>query len=165
MAVRGIVLIGDEMLRKVSHPITRFDEKLGRLIDDMWDTLEDAEGAGLAAVQIGIMRRIAVVDVGDGNRYEIINPEIIEEDGACDGVEGCLSIPEKRYMVRRPQKVVVRAQDRHGETFEVTGEDILARCFAHEIDHMNGVLYIDHLQDDAEALADDDDDDINEDEA
>ena len=158
MAVRGIVLYGDEMLRKVSHPITRFDEKLGRLIDDMWDTLADAEGAGLAAVQIGIMRRIAVVDVGDGNRYEIINPEIIEKDGACDGVEGCLSIPEKRYMVRRPQKVVVRAQDRHGETFEVTGEDMLARCFAHEIDHMDGVLYIDHVQDDAEALPDDDGD-------
>lgn len=137
--------IGDESLRKVCKPMQKFDLRLWLLLRDMADTMYKAEGVGLAAPQVGILRRVVVVDVGDG-LIELVNPEIISVEGEQAGPEGCLSVPGKRGFVRRPQKVTVRAQDRKGKFFEVTGEDLLARCLCHEIDHLDGVLYTDKME-------------------
>ena len=144
MAVKEIVKFGDDRLRKVCHPVEKFNLRLWLLLRDMADTMYDAEGVGLAGPQIGILRRVVVIDVQDDNGLiELINPEIIAMEGEQAGPEGCLSKPGRQGFVARPDKVTVRAQDRHGKFFEITGEGLLARAFCHEIDHLDGKLYID----------------------
>lgn len=142
MALRNIVKNGDPTLRKVSRSVINFDEKLSVLLDDMADTMYDADGCGLAAPQVGILRRICIVDVGDG-LIELVNPVIVEESGVQQETEGCLSCPNEYGTTKRPMKVTVRAQDRNGNTFTVSGEGLKARAFCHEIDHLNGILFID----------------------
>ena len=145
MAIRNIVKIGDEILHKVCRTQLDFDERLATILDDMKETMYAAEGVGLAAPQIGILRRYCIVDVGDG-LVELINPVIIEESGVQTEVEGCLSLPGESGVTKRPMKVTVRAQNRYGENFTVTGEGLLARALCHEIDHLDGVLYIDRVK-------------------
>ena len=140
--IRKIVKLGDETLRKQSKPMQTFDLRLWLLLRDMADTMYKADGVGLAAPQVGILRRVVVVDTGDG-LVELINPEIIAREGEQAGAEGCLSLPGRQGYVVRPQKVTVRAQDRKGKPFEITAEGLKARAFCHEIDHLDGVLYID----------------------
>lgn len=140
--VRKIVKLGDEALRKPCKPMPKFDLRLWLLLRDMADTMYDADGVGLAGPQVGILRRVVVIDVGEG-LIELVNPEIISMEGEQAGTEGCLSIPGRQGWVVRPQKVTVRAQDRKGKWFELTGEDLLARALCHEIDHLDGKLYID----------------------
>ena len=144
MAVRNIVEKGDPILRKISRSVLNFDEKLATLIDDMIETMHNADGVGLAAPQVGILRRICVIDVGDGP-IELVNPVIIKEEGEQVGSEGCLSVPGQSGIIKRPMKVTVKAQDRKGNTFEISGEELLARAFCHEIDHLNGILYVDKV--------------------
>lgn len=141
MAKRNIVTTGDPILTKVCRPVEKFDPKLHQLLDDMLETLEEANGVGLAAPQVGLLRRICIIDVGDGV-IELINPEIIETSGTQDDAEGCLSFPGEYGMVERPNFAKVRAQNRDGEFYEVEGEGLLARAFCHEIDHLNGVLFV-----------------------
>lgn len=144
MAVKQILKFGDPTLRKMSHPVQKFNLRLWLLLRDMAETMYENEGAGLAGPQIGILRRAVVIDIGDERGLtELINPEIIHCEGEQGGAEGCLSKPGRQGFVVRPKKVTVRAQDRHGKTFELTGEDLLARCICHEVDHLNGVLYTD----------------------
>ena len=144
--VRKILKLGDEALRKTCKPMQKFDLRLWLLLRDMADTMYKAEGVGLAAPQVGILRRVVVIDVGDDNGLiELVNPEIIAVEGEQAGSEGCLSLPGRRGYVVRPNKVTVRARDRKGKTFEITGEGLLARAFCHEIDHLDGVLYIDKM--------------------
>ena len=144
MAVREILKFGNETLRKISHPVQKFDLRLRLLLRDMADTMYEAEGVGLAAPQVGILRRVIVIDVQDDHGLiELINPVILSTEGEQAGPEGCLSKPGRQGYVVRPQKVTVRAQDRHGKFFEITGEGLLARAFCHEIDHLDGKLYID----------------------
>ncbi len=145
MATRKIVKLGDEVLRKTCKKVEKFDLRLALLLKDMADTMHDADGVGLAAPQVGILRRIVVIDVGDENGViELINPEIVKVSTETQtGREGCLSLPERQGIVTRPKVVTVRAQDRHGNHFEITGEDLLARAFCHELDHLDGKLYID----------------------
>ena len=144
MDKKEILIFGNETLRKVSHKVEKFNLRLWLLLRDMADTMYEAEGVGLAGPQIGILRRVVVIDVGDENGLiELINPEIISTEGEQEGAEGCLSKPGRQGYVRRPNKVTVRAQDRHGKWFEITGEGLLARAFCHEIDHLDGKLYID----------------------
>ncbi len=144
MAIRNIVKIGDDVLRKVCRSQLTFDEKLHTVLDDMAETMYKAEGVGLAAPQIGILRRYCVVDVGDG-LIELINPVITEKSGRQTGSEGCLSIPDRFEEVVRPLKVTVRAQDRNGKNIVITAEGFKARAFCHEIDHLDGILYIDRI--------------------
>lgn len=141
MALRNIVTEGDSVLTKVSRPVTKFDRRLHVLLDDMTDTLVDAGGVGLAAPQVGVLRRAVVVDTGEDGILELINPEIIEESGEQTGLEGCLSVPGKYGIVTRPNYVKVRAQDRDGNWFEAEGEELIARCFCHELAHLEGQLY------------------------
>ena len=141
MALRNIVTVGDPALGKVCRPVTKFDKRLHQLIDDMIDTLYDSNGVGLAAPQVGVLRRVVVVDVGEGEILELINPEIIEQSGEQTGLEGCLSVPGKYGIVTRPNVVKVQAQDRYGEWFEAEGEELIARCFCHELAHLDGHLY------------------------
>lgn len=141
MALRNIVTVGDSVLNKVCRPVTHFDKRLSVLLDDMIDTLEDANGVGLAAPQVGVLRRVVVVDTGEDGILELINPEIIEESGSQSGVEGCLSVPGKYGIVTRPNVVKVRAQDRFGDWFDAEGEGLIARCFCHELAHLDGHLY------------------------
>jgi len=143
--LRKIVKLGDENLRKVCKPMPKFDLRLWLLLRDMKETMYKAEGVGLAAPQVGILRRVVVIDVGNG-LVELVNPEIIHMEGENGGAEGCLSIPDRQGYVVRPKKVTVRAQDRNGKFFEVTGEDLFARALCHEIDHLDGVLYIDKME-------------------
>ena len=144
MAVKEILKFGNETLRKPCHPVEKFNLRLNLLLRDMADTMYKADGVGLAAPQIGILRNVVVIDVQDEHGLiELINPEIVSSEGEQAGPEGCLSAPGRRGYVVRPNKVTVRAQDRHGKPFEITGEGLLARAFCHEIDHLNGVLYID----------------------
>lgn len=146
MAKRNIVKIGDDVLRKICRTQLTFDERLRQTLDDMRETMYAAEGVGLAAPQIGVLRRYCVIDVGDGI-IELINPVITEksEETQTDN-EGCLSIPDRSEVVTRPMKVTVRAQNRYGENITVTGEGLKARALCHEIDHLDGVLYIDHAK-------------------
>ena len=141
---RRILKLGDENLRKSAKPMTKFDLRLHLLLRDMADTMYKSEGVGLAAPQVGILRRVVVIDVGNG-LVELVNPEIIASEGENGGPEGCLSIPGRRGFVVRPMKVTVRAQDRKGKPFEVTGEDFFARALCHEIDHLDGVMYVDKM--------------------
>ena len=149
MALRKIVEQGDECLTKVCRPVTKFDRRLHDLLDDMAETLADANGAGLAAPQVGILRRVCLVLDEEAEEYlELINPEIIAQSGEQTGLEGCLSVPGKFGIVTRPYTVRVRAQDRDGAFFEVEDEALTARCFCHEIEHLDGHLFVertDHL--------------------
>ncbi len=144
MALRKIVLQGDECLTKVCRPVTDFNGRLHTLLDDMTDTLLDSGGVGLAAPQVGILRRVCVVLNEDNEVIELVNPEIIFTDGEQTGLEGCLSVPGKYGVVTRPEVVRVRAQDRNGDFFEVEDSDLTARCFCHEIEHLDGHLFIEH---------------------
>lgn len=144
MALRKIVLQGDECLTKVCRPVTDFNGRLHTLLDDMTDTLMDSGGVGLAAPQVGILRRVCVVLNEDDEVIELVNPEIIFTDGEQTGLEGCLSVPGKYGVVTRPEVVRVRAQDRNGDFFEVEDSDLTARCFCHEIEHLDGHLFIEH---------------------
>ena len=144
MGIRNIVKVGDDVLRKKSRPVERFDIKLHRLLDDMAETMYKAEGVGLAAVQVGILRRIVVIDCGDG-LLELVNPEIIKTEGEQEDVEGCLSVPGRNGITRRPMKVTVKAQDRDGNWCVYQGEGLKARCFCHELDHLDGVLFTDNM--------------------
>ena len=142
MAIRTILTEGDPALNKVCHPVTKFDDKLGDLLDDLKETLAKANGLGLAAPQVGILRRAVIVVDGEGEMLELVNPEIIDRKGEQDGLEGCLSVPGKWGYVKRPQWVKVKAQDREGNGFEVEGQDVTARCFCHELAHLDGHLYV-----------------------
>ena len=145
MAIRNIVKIGDPILAKKSRPVVNFDSRLAGILDDMKDTLYKAQGAGLAAVQVGILRRIVVMDCGDGY-LELVNPEIVERSEELQHeTEGCLSIPGKYGVTERPKSVIVKAQNREGKWCLYKGEDLKARCFCHEIDHLDGILYTSHL--------------------
>ena len=155
MATRRIVELGDPKLRKAAKPVEKFDFRLRTLLADMANTMYRAEGVGLAAPQVGILRRAVVVDVGEG-LYELVNPVIVACEGEQTGPEGCLSIPGRRGLVSRPERVTVRALDAKGEPIEVTGEGFLARAFCHEIDHLDGVLYVDKME---RELFDDDEED------
>ena len=148
MAKRKIVALGeDDVLRRHARMVEKFDDRLGVLLDDMAETMYDANGAGLAAPQVGILKRAVVIDVGDG-LIELVNPEIIATEGAAVNVESCLSVPGRCGTVERPEKVTVRAQDRSGEMIEVTGEGFLAMALCHELDHLDGVVYVDKMIED-----------------
>lgn len=145
MATRNIVKIGDDLLRKKSKPVKNFDENLWELLDDMAETMYKNQGAGLAAPQVGVLKRVVVMDIN--NMYlELINPEIIEASGEDICEEGCLSVGKRRELVKRPAKVTVKAQDRYGYEIVVTGEKYLARCICHETDHLDGILFIDRVE-------------------
>ena len=140
MALRNIITEGNPTLKKVCRPVTAFDDRLATLIDDMKETVVHANGVGLAAPQVAVLRRVVVVDLGD-EIVELVNPRILKTEGEQDGLEGCLSVPERYGMVKRPQKVTIEAQDRHGDWYEYEGEDLIARCFCHELEHLDGHLY------------------------
>ena len=143
MAKLNIVKIGDETLRRVCRPVEKITPRTVMLLDDMIETMRAADGVGLAAPQVGILRRIAVIEVEEGNVIELINPKIIAYAGEQQEQEGCLSIPGRWGITKRPKHVTVRAFNRHGEEFEVSGSDLLARALCHEIDHLDGKLFID----------------------
>ncbi|BCK78349.1 peptide deformylase [Vescimonas fastidiosa] len=144
MALRRIVLQGEDCLTKVCRPVTDFDNRLHILLNDMADTLLDSGGVGLAAPQVGILRRVCVVQNENDEIIELINPEIVYTQGEQTGLEGCLSVPGKFGVVTRPEVVRVRAQDRDGNFFEVEDSDLTARCFCHEIEHLDGHLFVEH---------------------
>ena len=137
MALRKILTQGDPTLNKKSRPVERFDERLHILLDDMKETLAAANGAGLAAPQVGILRRVVVVVDADDHMVELVNPELVYTEGEQTGLEGCLSVPGKYGLVTRPYKARIRAQDRNGQSFELDGEEIVARCFCHELEHLD----------------------------
>ena len=146
MALRKIVVQGEDCLNKVCRPVTEFNRRLHLLMDDLLDTLSEAGGAGLAAPQVGVLRRACVVMDDDTEEYiELINPSIIAQSGEQTGPEGCLSVPGKWGLVTRPNYVRVRAQDRDGKWFEVEGEGLTARCYCHELEHLDGHLYTEHI--------------------
>lgn len=161
MAIRQIRKKGDDILYKKCKEVKKFDEKLHILLDDMYETMKEYDGVGLAAPQVGILKRVVVIDVSDAEndkkkkgknkkeetigKIELVNPEIISESGEQIDNEGCLSVPEVYGEVKRPNKVTVKAQDRNGEWFEITGEKLLARAFCHELDHLEGKLFVDKV--------------------
>ncbi len=147
MAIRRILREGDETLRKISRPVTEVDRRVKQLLDDMADTMYSADGAGLAAPQVGVLRRLVVIDVGEG-LLQLVNPVIVKTEGKAVRSEGCLSIPGRRCTVERPAKVVVHALNRKGQKIEVEGVDFLAMALCHEIDHLDGILYIDKMIED-----------------
>ncbi len=140
MALRNILTDKEPALHKVCKPVVNFDAKLHRLLDDMRDTLIESGGVGLAAPQVGILRRVVLVDNGE-EILELVNPTLVETDGEQEGAEGCLSVPGKYGLVKRPYYAKVRAQDRDGNWYEAEGEELTARCFCHELDHLDGILY------------------------
>lgn len=142
MAVRTIRVIGDAILYKECKPVKEMTQRVEELIEDMFETMYENNGVGLAAPQVGILKQIVVIDVDDGNQYVLINPEIIEEEGSQTGQEGCLSVPGKAGIVTRPQKVKVKALDENMEEFVLEGEDLLARAICHECAHLHGQLYV-----------------------
>ena len=148
MGLRKILTDKDPALHKVCKPVTSFDKKLHKLLDDMRETLIDSQGVGLAAPQVGILRRVFLVDVGlDGEEIvEFINPQILETEGEQEGAEGCLSVPGRYGLVKRPYWVKVKAQDRYGEWFEAEGEELIGRCFCHENDHLDGIVYTEVME-------------------
>ena len=147
MGLRRILTDAEAALHKVCKPVTSFDSKLHKLLDDMAETLIDSGGVGLAAPQVGILRRVVLVDVGmeEPDIIELVNPEMVETDGEQYGPEGCLSVPGKYGLVRRPNYARVRAQDRNGEWYEYEGEELIARCFCHELDHLDGIVYTEKM--------------------
>lgn len=148
MAIRKIVKLGeDEVLRKRARKVDKFDRRLWTLMDDMADTMYEADGAGLAAPQVGILKRVVVVDVGEG-LIELVNPEILAAEGSQICIEGCLSVPGRRGRVERPERVRIHAQTRRGDPIELEGEGFLANALCHEIDHLDGVVYVDKILED-----------------
>ena len=145
MGIRKIMTVEEPCLHKVCRPVEKFDGKLHKLLDDMKETLLDANGVGLAAPQVGILRRVVVIDLGD-EMLELVNPELLETSGEQEGAEGCLSVPGKYGLVKRPNYAKVRAQDRNGEWFEAEGEELIARCFCHELDHLDGIMYTEIME-------------------
>lgn len=144
MAIRNILTQDESTLYKVCKPVTDFDERLWTLLDDMAETLHQADGVGLAAPQVGVLRRLFIMDLGEGV-IEVINPRIVEKKGKQEEVEGCLSCPGEYGITRRPRMVKLEAQDRHGKFFSLVGEDLLARCICHENDHLDGILFKKHV--------------------
>ena len=145
MGLRKILTVSDPALHKVCKPMVNFDNRLFRLLEDMKETLIDSGGVGLAAPQVGILRRVVLVDTGE-EILELINHTLVEVDGEQIGAEGCLSVPGKYGLVKRPYWAKVRAQDRHGNWFEAEGEELIARCFCHELDHLDGVVYTEVME-------------------
>ena len=145
MGLRKSLTDKDPALHKVCRPVEKFDGRLHRLLDDMKETLAEANGVGLAAPQVGILRRVVLVDTGD-EVLELINPSLLETSGEQVGAEGCLSVPGKYGLVKRPNYAKVRAQDRNGSWFEAEGEELIARCFCHELDHLDGILYTEVME-------------------
>lgn len=145
MAIRNLRVEGDPILRKISKPVEEVTPKIRELIDDMLETMYEANGVGLAAPQIGVLKRIVVIDVGDGPLV-MINPEIVKTSGSQSGDEGCLSVPGKAGVVTRPNEVTVRFMEEDGEWYEVEGEELLARAICHECDHLDGKLYVDLVE-------------------
>ena len=145
MALRKILTDKDPALHKVCRPVEKFDGRLHRLLNDMADTLAEANGVGLAAPQVGILRRVVVVYTGE-EILELVNPTLLETSGQQEGAEGCLSVPGKYGLVKRPNYAKVRAQDRYGEWFEAEGEELIARCFCHELDHLDGIVYTEVME-------------------
>ncbi len=162
MAKLNILKEGDPTLRKTSRPVTDINLRTKRLLDDMVETMRKADGVGLAAPQVGVLRRIVVIEVEEGNVLELINPEILEMSGEQVGKEGCLSVPGKQGIVKRPSYVKVKALNRKGEECIYEGTELLARCFCHELDHLDGTLYIDKankiITPDSEGYYEDEDD-------
>ena len=157
MGIRKILTDKDPALHKVCRPVERFDWRLHKLLDDMRDTLAEANGVGLAAPQVGILRRVVIVDTGE-EILELVNPEMLEVSGEQVGPEGCLSVPGKYGLVKRPYYAKVRAQDRFGQWYEAEGEELIARCFCHELDHLDGIIYTEVMErflTDEELYADD----------
>lgn len=144
MSLRKILTQGDPTLAKTCRPVEKFDQKLHWLLDDLKETLENAGGVGLAAPQIGILRRVVVVEDENEELLELVNPVIVSQEGEQEGWEGCLSVPNQYGWVARPNLVTVRAQDRDGKFFEVSGEEMVARCFCHELEHLDGHLFVEH---------------------
>ena len=140
MGIRNILTDEEPALHKVCRPVVAFDKKLHKLLDDMGETMREANGVGLAAPQVGILRRVVTVDLGD-EILELVNPELVETDGEQVGPEGCLSVPGKYGLVKRPYYAKVRAQDRNGNWYEAEGEELIGRCFCHELDHLDGIVY------------------------
>ena len=145
MAIREILTDRDPALHKKCHPVTAFDARLGDLLDDLKDTLANANGAGLAAPPVGILRRAVVVVDENEHMLELVNQELIASEGEQDGLEGCLSLPGMWGYVLRPERATVKAQDRYGKWFEVSGEGVVARCFCHEIEHLDGHVFTEHV--------------------
>ena len=145
MGLRKILTDKDPALHKVCRPVEKFDGRLHRLLDDMAETLEQANGVGLAAPQVGILRRVVLVDTGE-EILELINPTLLETSGEQVGAEGCLSVPGKYGLVKRPNYAKVRAQDRYGNWYEAEGEELIARCFCHELDHLDGIVYTEIME-------------------
>ncbi len=159
MGLRKILTDKDPALHKVCRPVEKFDKKLHNLLDDMAETLAEAQGVGLAAPQIGILRRVVIVDTGE-EILELVNPTMLETDGEQVGPEGCLSVPGKYGLVKRPYYAKVRAQDRFGDWYEVEGEELIGRCFCHELDHLDGIVYTEVMErflSEEELMADDED--------
>jgi len=146
MALRNVRLNGDEILRKKSREVEKIDDRILTILDDMVDTMYDRDGVGLAAPQIGILKKLVVIDVDDENLYKMINPRIIKSSGEAVDEEGCLSVPETRGNVVRPSNVTVEYTDVNGELKVLEGEDLLARCICHELDHLDGILFIDKIK-------------------
>ena len=144
MAILNIVKEGDPVLRKICRPVEKITPRTIQLLEDMKETLHKADGCGLAAPQVGVLRRIVLVEVEKGQLYELINPEIIAREGSQNELEGCLSLPGEWGITERPAKVTVRAMNRDGEIYEVSGEGLMARALCHELDHLDGVLYKDN---------------------
>lgn len=145
MAIRKIVTQGDDRLGKKCRTVTDFNKRLHDLLDDMKETLAEAQGVGLAAPQVGVLRRVVVIAGDEEDMLELVNPRILEQSGEQSGPEGCLSVPGKWGMVTRPNFVRIEAQDRYGDWFEAEGEELMARCFCHEIEHLDGHLYVEHI--------------------
>ena len=145
MGIRNILTDKEPALHKVCKPVRSFDSRLHKLLDDMKDTLLESNGVGLAAPQVGILRRVVVVDIGE-EILELVNPELVETDGEQVGPEGCLSVPGRYGLVKRPYYAKVRAQDRFGDWFEAEGEELIGRCFCHELDHLDGIVYTEVME-------------------
>ena len=145
MGLRKILTDKDPALHKVCKPVEKFDWRLHKLLDDMRDTLIESNGVGLAAPQVGILRRVVLVDTGE-EILELVNPVMLETDGEQVGPEGCLSVPGKYGLVKRPYYAKVRAQDRYGDWYEAEGEELIARCFCHELDHLDGIVYTEVME-------------------
>lgn len=155
MAIRKIVILGeDDVLRKRSRRVDKFDKRLRTLLDDMAQTMYKADGVGLAAPQVGILKRVVTIDIGEG-LIELVNPVIVESEGAVVGAEGCLSVPGRRGTVERPERVVVQAQNRDGKEITLEAEGLLAVAMCHELDHLDGVVYVDKMIEDVTDQMDD----------
>ena len=146
MALRNLRYEGDELLRKKSREVAVVDDRIRTLMNDMVETMYENEGIGLAAPQVGILKRVIVIDVEDGNVYKMVNPKILNNSGEQTGQEGCLSVPEKKGIVTRPMNVTVEYTNENGEVVRLEAEELLARAICHEIDHLNGVLFIDRAK-------------------